>query len=114
MTYVPVWDDLSQFVDTDDYAVVAEITLKDGTTRAINVIFDNPAAVPAAGEYKQDDMNIRMTGIETEMVGIKRGDAVVIKHKAAEGTLQTVGSYGILTNPQPDGTGMASVSLVAE
>ena len=101
MTHRPVWDDLSIFVDPDDFAVEGRITLSDGSTRTVNGIFDWPGVQAELGDYQQDDLMPQFMAIATDLVGIKRGDLIMI-----DGQL-----FDILAQPQPDGTGMAVLLL---
>ena len=101
MTHTPAWDDLTVFVETDDFAVPAEISLSDGTTKTVNGIFDWPGVQAELGGYVQDDLLPAFTAIAADLKGVRKGDAITIN-----GCL-----FDILSSPKPDGTGMAVLEL---
>ncbi len=103
----PAWEDLDAFLQLDvtgGFAVPAVFTLSDGSTREVAVIFDDPAMDAEVGEYIKEDQSPYVTGKETELRGILRADSVVISGR----------TYGVLSSPRPDGTGMAIVRLATE
>ena len=100
----PAWEDLDDFLDPEEFGVQAVITFQAGGTRTISVIFDDPYVNAKAGEYERDDNGPKAKGKETDMVGITRKDTVVIAGK----------TYGVLTSPQADGTGISVLELTLE
>lgn len=101
----PAWDDLGDFVDTDDFAVAAVITLQSGQTRPVNGIYEGPYVKAALGDTEQDTAAPTFHCKAADVVGVKRGDGITIPGE---------GAFGILTHPQPDGTGMAILELAPE
>lgn len=99
----PVWDDLTVFVDTDDFAVVAVI-VQSGATRRVSCIFDDPYLDAQVGEYALDSSEPRITAKESDLIGIRRGAACTVAGK----------SWAVLDAPKPDGTGMAVLKLSKE
>jgi hypothetical protein len=99
----PVWDDLNIFVDPDDFAVVAVLTLS-GSSRNVKCIYDDPYMNALLGEYDWDGSKPRITAKETDLVGVTRTTPVFVNGK----------QYYSLTNPQQDGTGMAVLTLSEE
>lgn len=100
----PAWENLDDFLATDDdggFAISAIIRFQDGTQKTVTVIYDEPYFNAQLGEYDADASQPRITGKESDLVGVRRGDLVQI-----DGT-----TYESLTSYQPDGTGMAMVSL---
>lgn len=116
MSMTPAWDDVGAFIDPDDFGVPAVVSFQAGGTRAIVVLFDDPAAglqftrrAPASagvqmGGYEGDAEKPRMVGTVAALAGIRKRDSVLIDGK----------TFGCLTGPQPDGNGCATVSLVLE
>lgn len=100
---MPAWDDLTAFIDGDDFAVEAFIA-QAGVTRRVLGIFDNPYLAAEANGYKMDSEEVTLTAIETTLAGIKRGATCSV-----EGT-----TYAVLDAPKPDGTGMAVLRLSKE
>lgn len=102
----PAWDDLDAFLDADDFGVVATITLKSGATRNVTGIYDGPYTMGILGrETEQDTDKPKFTCKASALSGVQRGDGI---------TIQGEGAFGILTLPQPDGTGMAVLELARE
>lgn len=100
----PAWDDLDAFVNTDDFAVLATVTLQDGTARSVPGIFDDPYLNAQLGEYELDTSRPRLTCKEADVIGVLRGDRVDIGGK----------TYDVLTSAQADGTGMAVLELAIQ
>lgn len=97
----PHFDDLSVFLNTDDFAVDVRITLHDGSQRDIKAIFDDPYLEAELGEYRLDTSQPRLTCREQDVSDIKRGDRVEVGAR----------TFDIMTGSQSDGTGMASIKL---
>jgi hypothetical protein len=99
---MPAWDDLNQFVDTDDFAVAATLRPVSGAARTVRGIYDAPYMNAQLGEYEVDSSKPRFTCKFVDVVGIKRNDEI---------TIPGAGTFDILTLPQGDGTGMAVLEL---
>lgn len=100
----PAWEDQDAFfvLDTDGgFAFEAVITLAAGGTRTIAAIFDDPKVESKLGEFEMDTTGPRITARETDLVGVKRKGTVTIKGK----------QFDVLSNPLPDGTGLAMLRL---
>ena len=100
----PSWENLDDFLTTDDdggFAIPAIIRFQDGSRKPVNVIYDDPYFNAQLGEYDADSSQPRITGKEADLAAIRRGDLVQV-----DGV-----TYEALTSYQPDGTGMAMVSL---
>ena len=100
----PSWERLDDFLqlDTDGgFATPAVLHFEDGTTRTINVLFDDPYLNATLGEYEADTSEPRISGKETDLVGLRRGDLVDV---AGE-------TFDVMTSPQADGTGWALVTM---
>jgi hypothetical protein len=101
----PAWDDLDEFLDAGDFAVVGTITLSAGGTRDVPGIYDGPYKAARMADTEHDTTVPRFTCKQADTVGIKRGDGITIPGE---------GAFGILSEPQPDGTGMAVLELAPE
>ena len=97
----PSWENLDIFIQTDDFAITATVTLADGEVREVAGIFDDAFMNAQLGEYDLDTTQPRLTIKEVDAAGIDRGDTVVI------GT----DTFDVLTGPQGDGTGMAVIVM---
>lgn len=100
----PSWEDLGAFLQTDDdggFATVAVVTLQGGAVRNVTGIFDDPYLDAQLGEYVADTSSPRFTCRESDTAGIGRGAEIVIGGK----------TYDIMTAPQSDGVGMATLRL---
>lgn len=100
----PSWESLGDFLQLDDdggFATLAVIQFKDGGTRSVSVLFDDPYLNAQLGEYEADTSQPRISGKESDLAGVQRGDEVTV---AGE-------TFDVLTSPQPDGTGWALVAM---
>lgn len=100
----PAWEDLDAFLNVDEFAVAATVHLQGGTTRTVRGIFDDPYLNAELGEYELDTNRPRFTCKEADVIGVLRGDTVVIAGK----------TYDVLSGSQPDGTGMAMLELAVQ
>lgn len=100
----PAWEDLDAFLNVDEFAVTATVTLHDGTTKAVRGIFDDPYLNAQLGEYEADSSRPRLTCKEADVALVRRGDTVEIDGRV----------YDVLTSAQPDGTGMALLEMAAQ
>lgn len=103
----PSWENLDDFLalDTDGgFALPAVILFRNGETKTASVIFDDPYFDAQAGEYVADTSSPRITGKESDLGRIRRGDSITI---AGETFLATASA-------EPDGTGTAVVHMARE
>ncbi|MFB9149532.1 head-tail joining protein [Roseovarius ramblicola] len=101
MPLAPDWEDLTEFFDADEFAVEALIARQSGGTLTVLGIFDAPYLNAQIGEYEIDTDQPRLLCRATALPGVLRGDTVTI-----DGT-----AYDVMTGPQPDGTGLATLAL---
>jgi hypothetical protein len=107
----PAWDNPADFVDTDDFAVKAVIQYQAGGTLNIIGIYDGPYELAKLKEYQQDTTKPKFTCVEGTCVNVHRGDDLVVYQ--ADG-VTVFATFGILTYPQPDGTGMEVLQLAPD
>ena len=103
----PSWENLDAFLQLDSsggFATPAVVHFEDGRTRTISVIFDDPYLNAQLGEYEADTSEPRISGKEVDMVGISRGDEVVVAGER----------FDVMTSPQADGTGWALVTMARQ
>lgn len=100
----PAWEDLDAFLDVDEFAIVATVRLQNGTTRSVRGIYDDPYLNAQLGEYEADTNRPRLTCKESDVIGVTRGDEVVIDGRV----------FDVLTAPQSDGTGMATLMMAVQ
>lgn len=101
----PAWEDLDDFLQDDDFACPAVISLAGGAAIALSGIFDDPYVGAELGEYDHDTTGPRFTCKESLVGAVRRGDTITITFPAGAKT------YDIMTGAQPDGTGMAVLEL---
>lgn len=102
----PAWDNLDDFLDTDDFAVTATIGLRSGQSRPVVGVYGGPYVKARVGDdIEQDTTRPIFTCKAADVIGVQRGDGITIPGE---------GRFGILTSPQPDGTGMAVLELALE
>ncbi|MEQ3671373.1 head-tail joining protein [Pseudophaeobacter sp.] len=100
----PSWDNLDAFLQPDDFARTVNVTPQGGVSRDIKGIFDEPYFNTQIGEYEADAFMPRVTCKASDVADLRAKDAVQVGGK----------TYYLLTGPQPDGTGMAVLSLATE
>jgi hypothetical protein len=103
---MPAWEDLNDFLRADDFAISAVFTLPGGQVLpAVLGIFDDPYLNAQLGEYEVDTTSPRFTGKLSDL-------RLVVRKSLAAITIDGVTSqFDVLTDVQPDGTGMAVVRM---
>ncbi|KVW63451.1 hypothetical protein [Burkholderia ubonensis] len=103
----PSWDDLDEFLEPDDFASLATITLKGGAVlRDVAGIFEEPGMSAAIGTFEQDTTRPTFLCKWSDVSAVRRGDLFVIPDAA--GMLK---NYEAHKTPARTGDGMAVVSL---
>jgi hypothetical protein len=98
----PSWDDLDAFLDTDDFASLATITLASGTVLPdIAGVFEEPGMSAALGTFEMDTTRPTFMCKWADVSAVRRGDLLVV-----EG-----GNYEAHKTPVRLGDGMAVVTL---
>lgn len=100
----PAWENLDIFLDTDDFAIRATLRLQDNGERVVTGIFDDPYLNAETGEYELDTTQPRLTCRWVDVQDVTRGDTVEFEGRV----------YDVVTNAQPDGTGMATLALAVQ
>lgn len=95
------FEDVSEFFDCDEFAVEATISRDDGVRISVAGIFDDPYLNAEIGEYELDTSSPRLLVDERAVSDVRRGDRVLIGTEV----------YDIMTAPQSDGSGMATLRL---
>lgn len=95
------WEDLDAFLQEDEFATSATVSLQNGSTRQVAGIFDDPYLNAQIGEYEMDTTRPRLTCKAADVDGVDRGDEVTIDGEA----------FDVMTAPQGDGEGMAVLAL---
>lgn len=95
------WERLDDFLSIDEFASRVQVRLQSGEAREIRAIFDDPYLNTELGEYELDTAQPRLTCKWSDVHDVLRGDVVEIDGR----------SYDVITNAQPDGTGMALLAL---
>lgn len=102
----PAWEDLDVFLQVDDFACKACISTISGHIYLVG-LFDDPYAGARLGEYDRDTQTPTFNCKAADVMGlVHRGDTITLQHP--DGTSETL---DIMTDPQPDGTGMAILEL---
>lgn len=108
----PSWDNPAEFVDQDDFAVRGVIQFQDGTRREITGIYDGPYREgKLGGDYEQDTTKPKFTCLEGVCKGARRGDGLDVYE---QDRVTLFGTFGIMTYPQPDGTGLEVLELTPD
>lgn len=100
----PAWDNLDDFLDTDDFAVLGTVTRKAGGTFSVKGHFDDPYLNAALGEFERDDIKPKFLCKLVDVATVVRFDKIAIEGK----------TYDILSAPHGDGTGMAVLELARQ
>lgn len=97
----PAWENLDDFLEPDEFALVAVIEFQDGSQREVVGVFDEPYLDAQLGEYNLDTSRPRLLGKEPDLAGVSRGDLVRLDGR----------EFDVLTGPQSTGDGMAVLEL---
>lgn len=97
----PDWEDLDVFFDEDEFATPVIVTREDGTVLALSGLYEDQYLDAQLGEYRMDSERPRVWCKHSDVPGVQRGDTCTV-----DGT-----TYDVMTEPQPDGTGMAMLDL---
>lgn len=97
----PAWDNLDEFMDTDDFAVPAVVQFQAGGTRDVQGILEDPYLGARKGDFVEDTIKPTFQLPLSRCTGIKRGDVLVVGSA----------TYDIMTRPQALGDGMAQLEL---
>lgn len=98
----PAWERLDDFLSLDEFAVAAIFIPQAGAARdPVTVIFDEPFLNAELGEYDLSAGVPRALCKESDVAGLKKHDACLI------GEVR----FRLDHDPQPDGTGFATVLL---
>lgn len=100
----PAWENLDDFLNTDDFAVVGTVTRKAGGTISVKGHFDDPYLNAALGEFERDDIKPKFTCKMSDVAVVVRFDTITISGK----------TYDILSAPHGDGTGIAVLELAQQ
>lgn len=102
----PSWEELDDFLQDDDFAFPAVITLQGGGQIPLKVIYDGPSVNADLGDsYTRDDANRTATCREDLVAPVRRGDTIAITFPAG------VRTFDILAAPGGDDDGMAILKL---
>jgi hypothetical protein len=100
---MPAWEDLSAFLDTDDFAVTATfIHIQTGQFfYGVPGIFDDPTANAEAGGFDLAGTSPTFLCAADRVAALKKYDVAIIGGV----------NYRLDHDPHPDGTGMARLNL---
>jgi len=100
--HAPAWENLDDFLSTDDFATLATFTRVNGQViPGVRVLFDEPGFNAQTGEYDIAARQPRVTCKWRDVSALKKNDSVVIDGVA----------YLLDHDPHPDGVGMAVIEL---
>lgn len=98
----PAWDDLDAFLDPDEFADLATITLKDGAVlEGIPGLLDETGLAASLGTFQQDTTHPCFTGKSADLARVRKGDLFVIAGK----------QYDAHKGAHQDGHGLSTVQL---
>lgn len=100
----PEWEDLSAFLDEEEFAVRVEVTRSDGAVLTFSGIYEDQYMDAQLGEYLMDSTRPRVWCKQVDVPGVKKGATCVVDGVA----------YDVMTEPQGDGTGMAMLELAEQ
>jgi hypothetical protein len=98
---MPAWDDLDEFLSLDDFAVPAVIQLGSGSSRTVNVLFDDPTRTARLGDYDRDRVNPTAFGKLSDFAGVHARDVLMVDGR----------TFDVIKEPMGDGNGMATLEL---
>lgn len=104
----PAWEDLDDFLDTDDFAMPAVIQLQGGGQVSLSVIYDGPAITADLGDaYTADEARPTAACKESLVGAVRRGDTITITFPAPWGAR----TFDVLAAPKGMEDGMAKLEL---
>lgn len=98
-----LWENLDAFLRVAEFATVATISRDGVELRQVAGIFDDPYLNAELGEYDMDTTHPRLTCKWSDISDVVRGDVVRLDGR----------DFDVITNAQPDGTGMGLLSMAA-
>lgn len=100
---MPAWENLDEFFDLDDFAVVGTVTPHaGGAAYQVKGHFDDPYLNAALGDaLDRDDLRPRFLCKMSDVAAVVRFDTLTIGGA----------TYDVLSAPHGDGTGTAVVEL---
>jgi hypothetical protein len=105
----PLWEDLDDFLDEDEFAVPAVIHLRGGGQVTLSVIFDDPYINAELDDgLSRDGVMPHVTCKESLVGAVRRGDTFTLSLPGGART------YDITRAAEPDGTGIARLSLAQQ
>jgi len=101
----PVWEDLSEFFDPDEFAVSATIKRDEATLGEVLGVFEHPTERADLGEFELDQTSPRFICAAVALtLSIVEGDMLTIEDT----------EYDVLHRPEQDGTGLVAVILAEQ
>jgi len=101
----PDWENLDDFLSTDDFATTATFTRAGGQVIPdVRCIFDEPFFDKDLGEYVQNAGEPRLNCKEADVATLKRHDRCTVAGVPRQ--------FELAHDPQPDGTGWCVVTLM--
>jgi hypothetical protein len=100
----PSWENLEQFLRADEFGAQIAVALQGGGAKSFTGIFDDPYLDAQLGEYVLETSEPRVLCRESDVQGVRRGDTATIDGR----------TYDVLSAPQSDGTGMATIRLALQ
>jgi hypothetical protein len=97
----PSWENLDDFLNTDEFAVTAVLLPQSGVSRQIVGLFDEPFMDAELGEYRMDQVAPRFMCRADQVGDVTRGDVLIVQGRTLD----------IMQAPMVDGTGMATIRL---
>nr|DAV41220.1 MAG TPA: Tail attachment protein [Caudoviricetes sp.] len=98
-----LWENLDAFLQVAEFATIAAISRDGVQLREVAGIFDDPYLNAELGEYELDTSRPRLTCKWSDISDVLRGDVVRLDGR----------DFDVLTNAQPDGTGMGILQMAA-
>ncbi len=95
------WEDLTEFLDTAEFAVTASLWRNGTQVRSFPVLFDEGSVDGALGDYRHDTTEPRIASAEVNLAGASRGDEVRIGSRR----------FDVLASPEVQGDGWARLRL---
>ena len=98
------WESPDPFRNTAEFASTATVRPVVGDPFTVRGIFDDPYLNSQLGEYELDTSRPRLTCKWSDIAEITRGATVELDGR----------TYDVLTNAQPDGTGMGLLDMALQ
>lgn len=98
------WEDLGEFLDVDEFATTAQLWRNGVLLRSFPVLFDEPSADAALGDYRHDTTLPTIATSEVNVQGATKGDEIRLGARA----------FDVMASPEVQGDGWSRLRIAPQ